>query len=53
MNFLNVLKVLEFLLSMLQLANKDRKLEAIISGTGFLSRNKGGGQHVESCVRII
>ena len=51
MNFLvNVLKVLEFLLSMLQLANKDRKLEAIISGTGFLSRNKGGGRHVESYV---
>ena len=35
---------------MLQLANKDRKLEATVSGKGFLSRNKGGARHVESYV---
>ena len=41
MNFLvYVLKVLELLLAMLELSNKDKKLEAVISGTRFLSRNK-------------
>ena len=50
MNFLvNVLKVLELLLAMLELANKDKKLEAVISGTGFLSRNKGLGMLNNMC----
>ena len=50
MNFLvNVLKVLELLMSMLELANKDKKLEAVISGTGFLSRNKGLGMLNNMC----
>ena len=43
----NVLKVLGLLLSMLELANKDKKLEAVISGTRFLSRKKEGAWHVE------
>ena len=35
---------------MLQLANKDRRLVATISGKGFLSRKKGGARQVESYV---
>lgn len=48
----SVLKILEFLLSMLQLANKDRRVEeATLTGKGLLSRSRGGGRQVEAYVQ--
>ncbi|MCO5567993.1 hypothetical protein L7F22_021689 [Adiantum nelumboides] len=50
----SVLKILEFLLSMLQLANKDRRVEeATLTGKGLLSRSRGGGRQVEGYVQSL
>ncbi|KAI5063137.1 hypothetical protein GOP47_0021684 [Adiantum capillus-veneris] len=49
----SVLKILEFLLSMLQLANKDRRVEeATLTGKGLLSRSRAGRQ-VEGYVQSL
>eukprot|EP00250_Pteridium_aquilinum_P018006 c23891_g1_i1 orf=987-11852(-) len=48
----SVLKILEFLLSMLQLANKDRRVEeATLTAKGLLLRSRGGGRQVEAYVQ--
>ncbi|KAI4301193.1 hypothetical protein L6164_034497 [Bauhinia variegata] len=49
-----VLKTLEFLLSMLQLANKDGRIEeAAPSGKGLLSITRGGSRQLEAYIHSI
>ncbi|KAH7416368.1 hypothetical protein KP509_14G088100 [Ceratopteris richardii] len=50
----SVLKVLEFLLSMLQMANKDRKVEeATLTGKSFLLLGRGGSRQVEAYIQSL
>ncbi|KAH7423408.1 hypothetical protein KP509_12G054200 [Ceratopteris richardii] len=50
----SVLKVLEFLLSMLQLANKDRRVEeATVMSKGLLLRGRGSSRQVEAYVQSL